>query len=66
MYYMPGFESSTLLFSNFVFNEMELTSFINGWGEDEDTPLFCFVLFFVCLPFLGLLPWHMEVPTLGV
>ena len=27
--------------------------------------LFCFVLFGF-LPFLGLLPWHMEVPRLGV
>ena len=28
---------------------------------------FCFVLFvFVFLPFLGPLPWHMEVPRLGV
>ena len=24
--------------------------------------LFCFVLFFVLLPFLGPHPWHMEVP----
>ena len=28
--------------------------------------LFCFVLFFVFLPFLGPLPQHMEVPRLGV
>ena len=24
-----------------------------------------FILFFVSLPFLGPLPWHMEVPRLG-
>ena len=29
--------------------------------------LFYFILcYFVFLPFLGLLPWHMEVPRLGV
>ena len=31
------------------------------------SPLFfCFVLFFIFLPFLGPLPRHMEVPRLGV
>jgi len=25
-----------------------------------------FFFFFVFLPFLGLLPWHMEIPRLGV
>ena len=25
-----------------------------------------FIYFFIFLPFLGLLPWHMEVPSLGV
>ena len=29
--------------------------------------VFCFLFFFfVFLPFLGLLPWHMEVPRPGV
>ena len=27
---------------------------------------FFFFFFFVFLPFLGPLPWHMEVPRLGV
>ena len=31
----------------------------------QDVFLFFFV-FFVFLPFLGLLPWHTEVPRLGV
>ena len=28
--------------------------------------IFTFFFFFVFLPFLGLLPWHMGVPRLGV
>ena len=28
--------------------------------------LFIYLFIFVFLPFLGLLPWHMEVPRLGV
>ena len=27
---------------------------------------FFLIFFFVFLPFLGLLPWHMKVPRLGV
>ena len=32
-----------------------------GWG-----PQICIFFFFVFLPFLGLLPWYMEVPSLEV
>ena len=33
---------------------------------DMGNTFFFFVFCFVFLPFLGLLPWHREVPKLGV
>ena len=34
--------------------------------ENSEPYLFIYLFIFVFLPFLGPLPWHMEVPRLGV
>ena len=37
-----------------------------GWGGSRMLRFFFFFFFFVFLPLLGPLPWHVEVPRLGV
>ena len=39
---------------------------VRTYLKKEDFSLSSFLSFFVFLPFLGLLPQHMEVPRLGV
>ena len=51
---------------------IELVIYIEGWlarfslDVKELCSFFVFILFFYFLSFLGLHPWHMEVPRLGV
>ena len=50
----PTFSSKSLIVSGLISRSLIHFEFI------------LFIYFFVFLPFLGLLPWHMEVPRLGV
>ena len=48
-------------------NPRDWLQFLCAVQQDLIThPFFFLIFFFVFLPFLGLLPWHMEVPRLGV
>ena len=64
-----GFNFSVSLTALFAFFFFLLIAILTDVSDLYLVVLICICMvffFFVFLPFLGALPWHMEVPSLGV